>query len=34
MKARFQERVKKVVNVDAPNPWNTLKIVCYKLVMK
>ena len=25
MKARFQERVKELVNVDAPNLWNTIK---------
>ena len=25
MKARFQERVKKLVDVDAPNLWNTFK---------
>ena len=25
MKARFQERVKELVDVDAPNQWNTFK---------
>ena len=34
MKTRFQERVKELVDVDAPNLWNFLKIVCCKLVMK
>ena len=34
MKARFQERVKKLADVDAPNLWNTFKIVSNKLLMK
>ena len=34
MKTRFQERVKELVDVIAPNLWNTFKKVCCKLETK
>ena len=34
MRARFQERVKELVDINAPNIWNAFKKIFYRFVMK